>query len=698
MKTRQSTRSGSEMRSVNVRSVYPFTAIVGQEEMKLALMLNVIDSSIGGVLIMGHRGTGKSTAVRGLAELLPEMWVVRGCAYRCDPTDEQSLCADCEEKLVSGLKLQRQRTSVRVVDLPLGATEDRVCGTIDIERAFNDGTKTFEPGLLARANRGFLYIDEVNLLEDHLVDLLLDVAVTGRNKVERESISIEHPSRFVLIGSGNPEEGELRPQLLDRFGLYVEVKTENEPEQRVAIIEKRDAFERNPEEFRRAFGNDQMQLRRKITGARKNFVHVKVERKLLRQIAALCSELRVDGHRGELTIMRAARALAAFDGRGTVSEEEVSRVAIMSLRHRLRRDALEDTGSSVRIEQALEKLFSEKSLARLAKRNDDDGDSSPDGQSNDGGRRKKTPGSRPPIPQGQNGSRSDASLPAPQTVDAELPEFVRNPHSKVGQSQKSGSRGRKVGHGRASYNSQHGRYAQAVSFRSAGTKIALDATLRALLSLEPRFGRFKTTNTQSPKPIPSDALRFKQFTRKNGTFFVFVIDASGSMALNRINLAKGALFRLLQQSYIKRDSVAIVGFRGTSAEVLLPPSRSMMRARRVLDRLTIGGGTPLSAGLACAIALARCAATQSSCEIVLLLFTDGHANVPLQANGMKDRAMRRRLIEDEVKRLGSEMRKAGIDPVVINTQSAFTQNRGALRLAENLGARYLQLKELIADD
>src|SRR3989442_3538693 len=211
MKTRQSARPGSEMRSVNARSVYPFTAIVGQEEMTLALILNVIDSSIGGVLIMGHRGTGKSTAVRGLAELLPEMWVVQACTYRCDPTDKRSLCADCEAKLVSGLKLQRQRTSVRVVDLPLGATEDRVCGTIDIERALNDGTKTFEPGLLARANRGLLYIDEANLLEAHLFDLLLDVAVTGRNKVERESISIEHPSRFVLIGSGNPEEGELRP-------------------------------------------------------------------------------------------------------------------------------------------------------------------------------------------------------------------------------------------------------------------------------------------------------------------------------------------------------------------------------------------------------------------------------------------------------------------------------------------------------
>ena len=232
--------------------VYPFSAIVGQDVMKLALILNVIDPSIGGVLMMGHRGTGKSTAVRALADLLPRPWVVRGCRYNCDPGDPRELCSDCAKFLAEKEKLPRERAAVPVVDLPLGATEDRVCGSIDIERALKDGVKAFEPGLLARANRGFLYIDEVNLLEDHLVDLLLDVAVTGRNKVERENISVEHAARFVLIGSGNPEEGELRPQLLDRFGLYVEVQTENDIEQRVAIVEKREAFERNAEKFRAA--------------------------------------------------------------------------------------------------------------------------------------------------------------------------------------------------------------------------------------------------------------------------------------------------------------------------------------------------------------------------------------------------------------------------------------------------------------
>src|ERR1051326_6763479 len=237
------------VRTATPRPAFPFTAIVGQEEMKLALLLNVIAPSVGGVLITGHRGTGKSTAVRALADLLPPISSARGCAYNCDPSDERAMCDDCRARLAAGEKLKGERRHVPVVELPLGATEDRVCGTVDIARALKDGVKAFEPGLLAHANRGFLYIDEVNLLEDHLVDLLLDVAATGRNRVEREGISVEHPASFVLIGSGNPEEGDLRPQLLDRFGLHTEVVTENYLKNRVDIVERRDAYDRDREEF-----------------------------------------------------------------------------------------------------------------------------------------------------------------------------------------------------------------------------------------------------------------------------------------------------------------------------------------------------------------------------------------------------------------------------------------------------------------
>src|ERR1700730_17206763 len=455
---------------------YPFSAIVGQDTMKLALILNVIDPSIGGVLMMGHRGTGKSTAVRALADLLPDPWIVRGCSYNCDPGDHGQLCAGCAKLLAEKEGLPRERAPVPVVDLPLGATEDRVCGSIDIERALKDGVKAFEPGLLARANRGFLYIDEVNLLEDHLVDLLLDVAVTGRNKVERENISIEHAAHFVLIGSGNPEEGELRPQLLDRFGLYVEVQTENEIERRLEIVEKREAFERNAEEFRAAEGTKQEQLRRRIERARKSFAAVKVERKLLRQIASLCSELKVDGHRGELTIMRSARALAAFSVRKVVGEPDVRRVATMALRHRLHRDPLGETASSQRIEQTLDKVF--QSTNRVPG-SDDDGPHSSGNQSGSAERGKKSAASRgSKSPQGRNGSGAEPEVPAPAAVDAALPGFSFASHSKATSVTRSGSCGRQDGLRRSSYNYQRGRYARAISHQRAGGTIAVDATLR----------------------------------------------------------------------------------------------------------------------------------------------------------------------------------------------------------------------------
>jgi len=334
-------------------SPYPFTALVGQEEMKLALLLNAIDPAIGGVMVMGHRGTGKSTAVRGLAELLPPIWRVKGCAYGCDP-DGAELCAECS---VREGRLPRARAAVPVVDLPLGATEDRVCGTLDIERALGAGVKRFEPGLLARAHRGFLYIDEVNLLEDHLVDLLLDVAASGRNVVEREGVSAAHPARFVLVGSGNPEEGELRPQLLDRFGLHAEIVTITDLGQRVEIVRRRESFERDAAAFRRRWGPEQMRLRQRLGRARRLLARVSLDDALLGAVAELCCRLQIDGHRGELTIARAARALAALEGRSAATEAGVRRVAVMALRHRLRKDPLESTDSGLRVTQALDQIF-----------------------------------------------------------------------------------------------------------------------------------------------------------------------------------------------------------------------------------------------------------------------------------------------------------------------------------------------------
>jgi magnesium chelatase subunit I len=336
-----------------MRAVYPFAAILGQDEMKRALLIAAVDPAVGGVLVLGDRGTGKSTAVRGLASLLPAMRVVSGCRYHCDPGANGSGCDECQERGRSG-PLPSESAAVPVVDLPLGATEDRIVGALDLERALTQGVKSFEPGLLARAHRGFLYIDEVNLLEDHLVDLLLDVAATGSNVVEREGLSVRHPARFVLIGSGNPEEGELRPQLLDRFGLCVEVATPQDIQVRVEIVRRRDEFERNSAAFERAWEAESNRVREQISAARAALGTITVSENVLRQAAELCVRLGTDGLRGELTLVRAARVLAALDGANAVLPEHVWAIAPSALRHRLRRNPLDESGSSARIHRAIQ--------------------------------------------------------------------------------------------------------------------------------------------------------------------------------------------------------------------------------------------------------------------------------------------------------------------------------------------------------
>jgi magnesium chelatase subunit I len=329
--------------------VYPFSAVAGQQELKTCLVLTAVDPTIGGLLAMGDRGTGKSTTVRAFAALLPPIKAVKGCPYHCDPDAPQSACDQCRKAAV----LKSETIAVPVVDLPLGATEDRVAGALDLERALSRGEKVFEPGLLAKANRGYLYIDEVNLLEDHLVDLLLDVAASGENLFEREGLSVRHPARFVLIGSGNPEEGELRPQLLDRFGLSVEVKTPQDVASWVNIVKRRDAYEQDSTAFYAQWESDEKKLRSRIQAARKMLRDVVVPDAVQESAAALCLALKTDGLRGQLTVIRAARALAAFEKQKTVTIEHIKRMALPALRHRLRRNPLEETGSAVRIERAI---------------------------------------------------------------------------------------------------------------------------------------------------------------------------------------------------------------------------------------------------------------------------------------------------------------------------------------------------------
>ncbi|HKS09710.1 MAG TPA: magnesium chelatase ATPase subunit I [Pyrinomonadaceae bacterium] len=663
---------------------YPFTAIVGQEEMKLALILNLVDPLIGGVLIMGHRGTGKSTAVRALADLLPPIEVVADCPYNCDPRDP---CSECLTKQ----KRETRSVPVPVVELPLGATEDRVCGTIDIERALASGRKVFDPGLLARANRGFLYIDEVNLLEDHLVDLLLDVAATGRNRVEREGISVEHPASFVLIGSGNPEEGDLRPQLLDRFGLHTEVVTENYLKNRVDIVVRRDAYDRDAAEFRESFAPEQQQLAKRIARARSNLRKVSVPRPVLEKIAQLCADLKVDGHRGELTIMRAARALTAFEGRKVVTEDDVRRVSAMSLRHRMRRDALDETATRDQIEQAVEEVLPQSTTAPKANnpKDTDDGDREEDSE-NTAGRNPASnqPSSSPST--SRNGSRPNKKDgPSPPAVENRSRETRLEDQLQPRDRKSKRTKTRRSAGAKAAMQQLRGRYMRSVEFKNNGARVAVDATLRAMVA------QARSKNNGTPlTPVSSAALRYKLLKDKQGTLFIFAIDASGSMAANRIARAKTTILKLLRKSYLNRDSVAIVSFHGMTASVDLPPSRSILRARRVLDTLRMGGSTPLGAGLVTTIELIKLVGDKFG-ETVVLLFTDGRSNVPLRRKGLNVRALRHLKIEAELRELNFALRKTRARVIVVDTQKEFESSEETRRLAEILQAQFVKLAPAI---
>ena len=341
----------------SIRPIFPFTAIVGQEEMKLSLILNVIDPKIGGVMIMGDRGTGKSTAVRALVDLLPEITVVSDDPFNSDPEDPEAMSDFVREKLKNNESISINKKKISMINLPLGATEDRVCGTIDIEKALTEGIKAFEPGLLAQANRGILYVDEVNLLDDHLVDVLLDAAASGWNTVEREGISISHPARFILIGSGNPEEGELRPQLLDRFGLHAQIGTVQDPELRVQIVEQRAAFDEAPILFRQKYQEQQKQLTKLLLFARKRLPNVQINSEDRIKISQVCATLNIDGLRGDIVTNRAAKALACFEGRQQVTSEDIFRVITLCLRHRLRKDPLETIDSGEKVRETFQKIF-----------------------------------------------------------------------------------------------------------------------------------------------------------------------------------------------------------------------------------------------------------------------------------------------------------------------------------------------------
>ncbi len=683
------------------RFQYPFAAIVGQEQMKTALLLNVIAPTVGGVLIMGERGTGKSTAVRAVAELLPSISTVQNCSFNCDPKDEENFCDGCLELKRDVKRLPRVSVKVPVVELPLGATEDRVCGTLDIGQALREGARSFEPGLLARANRGILYIDEVNLLEDHLVDLLLDASVTGINRVEREGFSLEHPARFILAGSGNPEEGELRPQLLDRFGLSVEVKTPRSIEERVEVVERNERFTRDPQRFIASFESEQTKLQRRLARARRIFPEIAIARELLRKIAELCQNLEIDGHRGELTIARASRALAAFEGRRQVSADDVRRVAALALKHRLRKDPLESSSGGGRVDEKVKEFFGDEPGRETTETK------TPDKPNNEksGTREIESPAKNnhsQTETQSRFASKPDFAKSGDRTLNDDLAAPPDKAQLKTGafnllneDTQKTGAKNSHARRGegkRVAIEHSHGRHTGSHARPFKRGRVDLFATLKVAAL------RVKTDNGAgqiAPLKIAHADLRYKRFSRRVGTLFIFAVDTSGSMALNRIGQAKAALGQLLRKSYVNRDRVALVSFRGATGEIILWPSSSASRAKKMLDALPVGGATPLPAGLLRSLELVRRARSDGAGKIVLMIFTDGIGNMPLKGEAGNNRLDSRARVRAEVRRLGSELKAASISTVVVDTGNRFTKGNDGEELAAALAGRYLHLPSVI---
>ncbi|MFI9582944.1 putative cobaltochelatase [Streptomyces sp. NPDC052236] len=644
---------------------YPFTAIVGQEDLRLALLLNAVSSQVGGVLVRGEKGTAKSTAVRALAVLIPEVPVVSGCRFSCDPTAPDPQCPDGPHEPGNGTA-----RAARMVELPVGASEDRLVGALDIERALSEGVKAFEPGLLAAAHRGILYVDEVNLLHDHLVDLLLDAAAMGASYVEREGVSVRHAARFLLVGTMNPEEGELRPQLLDRFGLTVEVAASREPDQRVEVVRRRLAYDDDPAGFAGRWADEETSLRSRIVAARALLPEVRLGDGPLRQIAATCAAFEVDGMRADIVMARTATALAAWAGRTVVTAEDVRQAALLALPHRRRRNPFDAPGlDEDKLDQTLEEF------------GDDDPDPDPDGPNGGGQPPQGGPDSPDASPEGEQGGQAEdtSAQQAPagggeqQAVRAAEP-FRTKVLSVPGLGE--GAAGR-----RSRARTEHGRTTGARRPQGALTKLHLAATVQAAAPHQLARGR-----TGPGLVVRRDDLRQATREGREGNLVLFVVDASGSMAARqRMSAVKGAVLSLLLDAYQRRDKVGLVTFRGQDAELALPPTSSVEAAAVRLETLPTGGRTPLAAGLLRAHDVLRVERLRDpSRRPLLVVVTDGRATGGVGPVALGARAARLHAAE-------------GTASVVVDCESGPVRLGLAVELARDLGGTAVTLDELRAD-
>ncbi|THV42073.1 magnesium chelatase subunit D family protein [Glycomyces buryatensis] len=667
---------------------YPFSAIVGQDRLTTALLLGAVDPRIGGVLVRGSKGSAKSTAVRGLAALLPDLLSRAGCEYNCPVDQPADLCPAGEEAEVKTMRTP-------LVELPVGASEDRLIGSIDLERALKDGVRSFQPGLLARAHRGLLYVDEVNLLDDHLVDVLLDAAAMGVNHVEREGVSVTHPSEFQLVGTMNPEEGELRPQLLDRFGLTVEVAAPSDASERAEVVRRRLSYDSHSETFAERFAAEEKQLAERLIKATDLRARVVLSDGWLVRIAEVCAGFGVDGMRADIVTARTAKALAAWNGRTEVTREDVREACLLALPHRRRRGPFDDPGID---EDELDRLLGDDDPEPPQADDPDEGpdQDGPDGDGPDGD--GPDPTGPPPNGDGReaDGRRQDRQAGPPPETRSDQPESPGQPqegrttdHAPAPQNRVEAATaaaapslitapGRRLG---ASGRRSRGKSRRGAAARSRALR-AGESPRAADLALSPTLIAAAARNGMASKGIHRTDIRHYDRAGKQGHLIVLCVDASGSMgARRRMGAVKGAIRSLLFDAYQRRDLVSLVTFRGKDAETVLPPTAGVELADRRLAVLPTGGRTPLAAGLLrAADVIERHARRDPDRRPLLVTVTDGRANAGTGAVGEAHRAANLLAAKD-------------IPALVIDTESGFVRTGLAGELARNLGAPHVELQD-----
>ncbi|TDU78891.1 putative cobaltochelatase [Streptomyces sp. KS 21] len=676
---------------------YPFTAVVGQTDLRLALLLNAVSPAVGGVLVRGEKGTAKSTAVRALSALLPQVDVVPGCRFSCAPAAPDPACPDGPHEPGPG-----QARPARMVELPVGASEDRLVGALDIERALAEGVKAFEPGLLADAHRGILYVDEVNLLHDHLIDLLLDAAAMGASYVEREGVSVRHAARFLLVGTMNPEEGELRPQLLDRFGLTVQVAASREPAQRVEVVRRRLAYEDDPAGFATRWSGDEQDVRARVVAARALLPQVRLGDASLLQIAATCAGFEVDGMRADIVMARTATALAAWAGRTDVRKEDVRQAALLALPHRRRRNPFDAPGlDEDKLDEILDRFPDEEPEPEPdpAPEGPDDGGPQDGGPDGGGGGVPPQSGPDAPGPEARQApeAQDDAAPPAPDAPESPEPQ----PASQDGAAPEQAAVGAAepfrtkmlsvpgLGEGASGRRSRartaHGRTTGAQRPRGHLTKLHLAATVQAAAPHQKARGR-----SGRGLVVRKDDLRQATREGREGNLVLFVVDASGSMAARqRMSAVKGAVLSLLLDAYQRRDKVGLITFRGAAAELALPPTSSVDAAAARLEQLPTGGRTPLAAGLLKAHEVLRIERLRDpSRRPLLVVVTDGRATSAGSVGGDP-----RELSGRSARLLQAE----GVASVVVDCESGPVRLGLAGVLAADLGGPAVTLDGLRAD-